>query len=303
MSLVNNANRDVFVGEIANNLKEEKEITLFGFGYYEKGNIQYFFSADETNIFWVHQNKMIKRIICTPIEMITQKSSTHTQGQIESKLEDILSYKYSKNYFLFLTYFNDLESNDSSQPILENYLNTFSNETENSLQQANYNLISLAYYSKQLNETSYNKLLKKIYYVETDELKNIHRLDFRHFVGIGYFLPNKAIAFYSNAYLPNVIKKKNELENENHIVSPIFQKSYDLSDIKNNSIKMVKEDFTRILEQTINSNYLAVIQELKSLSPAIKNNLFTTQLNKIKSNLTEDSLKAITLYANIWSGN
>lgn len=303
MSLVNNANRDVFVGEIANNLTKEKDIALFGFAYYEKGNIQYYFSTDETNAFVIQQHKITRKIICTPIEMITQKSSTLTQNQIECQLQDILQQKYPKDYFPFLTYFNDLESNNLAEPILVKYLNSFTNETNINLQQSNYNLVNFAYYSKQLNKSSYFKLLEKTHSIEIDELQIINRLDYRHLAGIGYFLPNKIPAYYSNAYLPNVFKKRAQLEKENYIVSSIFRKNYDLSDIKNNSIKDVKEDFTRILEQTINSNYMAVIQELKSLSPAIGHLLFHNRLNKIKSNLTEDALQAIETYERMWNCN
>ncbi|WP_425804297.1 hypothetical protein ACHOLT_19950 [Desulfitobacterium sp. Sab5] len=303
MSLVNNANRDVFVGEIANNLTKEKEIALFGFAYYEKGNIQYYFSTDETNAFVMQHHKITGKIICTPIKMITQKSSILTQSQIECQLQDILQQKYPKDYFSFLTYFNDLESNNLAEPILVKYFNSFTHETNMDLQQSNYNLVNFAYYSKQLNKSSYFKLLEKTRSIEIDELQIINRLDYRHLAGIGYFLPNEIPVYYSNAYLPNVFKKRAQLEKENYIISSIFRKSYDLADIKNNSIKEVKKDFTRILEQTINSNYMAVIQELKSLSPVISHLLFHNRLNKMKLNLTEDALQAIETYARMWNCN
>jgi len=306
MNIVNNANRDVFVGEIAKALAyetNEHEISLFGFAYLEKGSIQYFFTENETNAFHMQQVKIEKNICTTPIEMITRRTTIApcAEDEVKSQLQKILQQKYSEDFFRFLALLNASEANNQAQPLLEKYLNNFTSETDDVLRQANYNLITLAHCAKHINELSYVELIKKSQFIKEETAQTQTASNVRVLAGIAYFQLDQTIAYYCNAYLPNVYKQKIALEKKNYIVSPVLHISYDLSNIKNHSMKDLKENFMSALRQTINFEYMKIVREIKTFPSATNSLLFHENLNKVKLQLTDDSLDAINIYSKLWN--
>ncbi|SHN53281.1 hypothetical protein [Desulfitobacterium chlororespirans] len=301
MSIVNNANRDVFVGEMANNVLNEKDGTLFGFAYLENAAVHYYAAASEAPAFLLQLSKMTEKVICTPIATITQKSLTiHPENQAASPLQDILQQNYPESYFAFLTYFNEAASHNSAEPILKRYLTAFPPKTARSLSQANYALVNFAYCSKRLHRAGYLELLQRIPYSPPTGLPALDRFDFQPLWGIGYFLPDHTLAYYSNAYLPNVLKKKFSLETERLIVSPVFSQSYALSEPSSPSIKGRHDHFRNLLKETLSLNYMLTLQELKRLPSPINTMAFQKCLSQATPHLTESSLRAIGFYSDMW---
>ena len=302
MSILNNYTRDVFVGEFAKNRIQE-EISLFGFAYSENEMIRYYSTENETDCYLIRQNKFENNLCVTPIEMITSKTSGNVSAkkQAEDDLIELLGKKYPENYFCFLSYFIASKTDNQAPNFLNEYVNSFRTETSSVQQQANYNLITLAYCAKRINEDSYEKLVKKSQFTE-NELAQTHKIsNSKVLAGIGYFQPDQTIAYYCNAYLPNVYKQKIALEKKNYVVSPILQISCDLSAAQNHSMKDLKDNFMSILKQTINPSYMAMVRNLIMLPPAIDPLLFGKHLNEIKPQLTDHALDAINTYSKLWN--
>ncbi|MEL7564179.1 MAG: hypothetical protein AAGU27_04785 [Dehalobacterium sp.] len=302
MNVVNSVNRDVFVGEVAKDLYDLEEITLFGFAYWENGKIQYYFSENEAGAFTVQQNEHAKSSIMTPIEKISLRSAVipATKAILISELQEILQQKYSEDYFLFLAYFNALASFNQAQLLIEEYLGSFSGGEPDAVRQAGYNLVNLAYYAKKLDKPTYLKFIKLIDYHAHESIQSSETAKFRQMSGIGYIQPSQTVAYYCNAYLPNVFKQKVLLEKRNCIVSPIFHLNDNLLNAKNSSPKKIKEDFYKVLTQTIDGKYMNTLQKLNALASTINHSLFYCKLDKIKSSLTYDALNAVDEYAKLW---
>ena len=299
MNLVNNANRDVFIGEIAKCIAREEEITIFGFAYLDNGTMQYCYTENEAEAFQIHHEKIT---LCpTPIESLTQRIEVTSvvKEQTKAHMQKILLQNYPEDYFLFLAHFNNLEPANQALPLLENYFDSFDLELTVDRQQANFNLVNFAYQAKQLNEHSYFELIKKSRYNKNTPLHKHVASGISTFMGIGYFQADRPITYYCNGYLPNVSKQKFSLEKCGYVVSPTLRKSYLPSDTTNFSMKDRKEDFTNILKQNLDRTYMQQVRDLKALPPAINQPSFYNRLAKTK--LPPHAIKAIKGYAIMWN--
>ena len=264
-------------------------------------DIHYFCTENEEEAFLKRQELIEKNYLTSWVEAVNEKNATDptAKSQILSQLKDILQQKYPEAYFQFLAHFNATEPNDLARPLLDEYLSEFSDTLNMCKIIANSKLINLAYSAKLLNIKSYNALIQQCHYIKQNTLNYHTHPNLRYLAGIGYIDPNQTIMYYFNAYLPNVINQIIRLEKETRIISPVLYKSHNLFEIT--SIKDTREDFSNILREAIDFEYLNMVKKLRLIPSAINPLFFRDHLISIKDTLSENALKAIDNYSVLWN--
>jgi hypothetical protein len=299
VNIINDFNRDVFVGELVKNCVTEESTSFFGFAYCEGGKTDYYITEDETDAYIRWQQKAYSNIATTPIETITRRIivSTDAKNKAIDHLRTILQTAYPPEYFAIITHCLSKESNDLAALLLEQYTAQIT-EYQPYFGHAHYSLINLAYRAKHLSESFYRELIQKncIQQEKLDAVSNE-----KIYAGIGYYKADQKIAYYINAYLPNVFKRQQLLEENLITVSPIFYKRFANLAENGSTMKNRKDALYTTLLKAIDQDYLRLVQTIQTLTPAVKPCLFRALLSEAKPRLTPQACAALSAYAKLWN--
>ncbi len=296
------------VGRMAKLGRFDKEFELYGCAYSENKHIYYCISQYPQDIQQILLQSAARQIYPTPSEQYVKRIAVpagmyeEIMGQTKWAFAKKLKQQYGQTYFDAIMPFAQVEPNDTSYMLLQKFAETLDGYYHKDDIQIFAGTVQMAYEAKVLSTTHYQQfqqwVAKQRKQMEDDPVitKNITRT----FYGIGYLDAKQQIRYFVDAQEVATIDKKQKLDQDGFLVTPIYQQRYSVDHA--GALSVVKAEYKRALEDKYNSAYFDFLQTIKNLPGVINQEQLSILQQKFEKNGYKKAANAIRYYSYRWNG-
>lgn len=248
------------------------EFTLYGCAYYaaQDDRIYYKISSRELDIYQYVEQAPLQGIFPSNVENITLKchvplgEKETIEKRLKYKLANELKVKYPMDFLRHLHDIAQKAQNNSAAPILWAITDEIDGYfAEHQLKEFE-SLLQYTYSCLKLTDAEYTALSKWL----QDEKMNMMDISINHdllaktMYGLAYE-ENRELKYQANAQLSYILRKKELLEQQGNLVTPIFQKQY----FYHHQIRLAEavKNFKNDLKLRYTPNYMVELRQLRSI--------------------------------------
>ncbi len=315
MALLTMANREMLhrdaqcaadVGKMEAFGRFPTEFQVYGTAYQNAdGEIYYRATEHEEKLYAYMQHKKYEGIYFTPIMSYRHYTKIFSE-QKEQMLYDTkytllkeMKQQYEYGYFTLMQPFFSEPANDASAEILDQYRNEIEGYFDNTMLQNFEGFLEVAYESKTLKQTSYQKF-KTWYETVCSQMSDEPIIDGtykRTFYGFVYKMPDGTKKIFTDAGKQNAINKRNALLLKGYIVASIIQKSYCFQELQ--EIQFVREQCRQWIGAVQNEVYFQRLEKIRMRKGVIP----SVALQQIKKQLMQypEAYRSVCYYDVRWN--
>lgn len=266
----------------------------------------YFVSDKAENAYQFAQHKLNEDIFCLPVHKQTQ------EAMVPSGHRENLSLQFKRQAAQRLKEEGAGEAarlvsslakpaNNAAQELLEQLKKTLTGCFEEEKLQIFAGLVQFAFNAKKVTPLYYLKcqqwLADVMQDIEEERIK--HAMHERVYTGFAYLKQDGSAGYYYNAVKAMTLERQGVLRSQKQLVTPIFRKRYCFQDIDQlNDIAMA---FKTALRSRLDTNYLAVLQQIYQLPGPIEKENFREIYNQQSYSAHVLSVQALNYYGVLWN--
>lgn len=308
VAVTNRLPRDVrcaeSVGEMAKLGKFDREFTVYGCAYQEKGEVLYRISEHEETIDRFCEKSRLNGVYPTVVLSHTQRTGVPSGMEAaiwqeeQWNLARLLQQSYSDEFLNLLQLLHDKPSANGAYPLLQQWQEQLEGRFRRDWLQVFDCYAEYCFIAKKLNNESYAQLKHWSAYnwkqMEDDIIiKDVYE---RTLHGILYEADGMLQVDYDAQYA-TVYRKQQQLISQDIPVTPVYSKTYwfrtftDFSKIKEQYVSHMRE----LLEPCL--SFMRQVAELPSFMPTEE---FAEIYAKVKENGTQAEVDTLKLYGHRW---
>lgn len=284
--------RDVDVGSEVQDLAAygyfDEEVAFYGCAYVQAGQIYYRVNEQEAMLWRFLQNAAQWGIYPTPIERFYQRIKIPAGGQEKIKEAMRLAFvqklkqDYPRAYFELLGPLAQTAATDAAADIFVKWRAELAICFEEEAYQLLHSALHMAYESKLLKEPFYRQMLAWCAdrMAQIEQQARASSTYSRVFSGFAYQEAGKWRYFYDANELA-VIRKRYQWLQRSVVTTPIFQHKYGRDTLRTGDILQLEQDFSQLLSQWMDADYIGKIAQIKAAPSAIEENLYEAQAKKV----------------------
>lgn len=285
----------------------DKEFTVYGVAYFEE-NQRWYFVSDKWNYiddFVVAKERDGRLITPIMVSITTCQVPFGEDEKVKQNLKRELAIKLQKNYpehfFLTLNEWGNKPNTDEASALLKGLWEKVSICYDYDQLQCYENLLDLAYTGKVLTITQYQifvRALKDVYEQMIDDVVITDMFE-KTFYGVAYFFyTEKQIRWYIDAKKQQVKRRKEELEQQGAIVSPLFIKNYGYNYVY--KLADARNDFAIELQQKMGEAYMNLVDMIMQMPTKIERDTFLKEIETLKNDGNILAAQMMQLYGYRW---
>lgn len=286
----------------------DKEFELYGCTYWEDGKIYYCISQYQEAVQQFIAQCAQKHIYPTPLERYVKRiavpAGMEEELLAETKLEMAakMQRQYGKRYFEAMLPFMQAEPNDAAYPFLQQFADTIEGYFQADALQIFAGTVQMAYEAKILTDSGYMQfqqwLAENRRQIEDDPVISAD-VD-RTLYGICYEDTGQLPKFFIDAQKKAVIDKKQQLELQGLLVTPVYAKRYEMKNF--GEMPAARKSFRAKMERYYGEWYFNFIKNLKSLSGVIEQDMLQDLQQQFIQTGAGEAADAVRYYQYRWNG-
>lgn len=296
--------RDLYAGHMVTQMIKEgyypEEFSYFGCAYWQEGEVAYLISTDEKVVYDAVEHIIGQGIIVSPVLKILRRLRVHESEKmqvilaLQEELKQKLIETFPRKYFSLLSTFASGKSHNTAYPILEQYRKTLPEQGSAPIRwNAFIGLVIMAKIAKTLDKANYQALLQGI---EKSAPMPYEDIQLHTFTGFAYLGEGNQWQYYANGYRPLTVAKKLQLTEQRVLTTPILEHSSK----RIGPVNVLKGNFIEMMQDIFVQEYLAVVQQLHALPPAINKESFLMSQQALAPELSPIAIDSIQGYGFIW---
>lgn len=306
MEIMHEMHRDINTGFMVKEMIKsgyyDEEFQLFGVAYWQDNEVHYLVSSDEISICAAFEQMMLQGIIVTPIEEIlchinmTAVDRKQSLFTLQEELKQKLIKTYPLKYFSVLTKSNNKPNKNTAFSLLQNYKNKLQNNLSNEKWNAFVRLVQTAMSAKLLTVGGHKALLENMPLPGTQELDKYQTM-----TGFAYLDDSNQWKYYANGYRPKTMETKLQKVFQKVLSTPILEYPQNIENNQAGQLSAIRKDFLLFMYDILDKEYLAVLQQLQELPPAISKETFLEMVKTTIPVISDKAKVAINGYGFLWN--
>lgn len=280
--------RDLFSAVVAGQLCQDgyfgEEYYVYGFMAWHNGNVKSYLSSDEETCCRIYVDLQSHGMLLTPhlyknlrIFVSSAEELKPYLKLLENDFKTYLKKIYPPTFQKFISHYQMQQPDNHGAVLLEEYLSGLTPKERECKHDALINLIAFANTAKVINdktESSFKTLLPA-----ANDKNNPDGNFGNTFSGFAWLNNDDLWNFYSNGFLPITVQKRQKLQLEGYLVSPVCE--YSWPPATNKSVQILRQEFEIFITQIYDEAYLKVIKELATLPSIIDSKKLQIKIDKL----------------------